>query len=133
MKGEDAVRFVEVSYIQSRDRKLGEVLAAIDGLRTHGQAGTTIPRERIKASFQLLLRERPQLAETIVDDFALREDWSIAPRLMEIYSAGEQPWNDALIVKYLEACPLPATQQFLNNSLVSETSSNATITKPPAL
>jgi hypothetical protein len=118
--GEDAVGFIEKSYIKNRNRTLGEVLAAIDALRTHGQAGTTISRVRIKASFQLLLRERPPLAETIIDDFARWKDWSIAPRLMEIHASGEQPWNNALILKYLEACPLPAARRFLKNELASE-------------
>jgi hypothetical protein len=111
--GEDAVGFIEKSYLQSRDRTLGEVLAAIDALRTHGQAGTTISRERIKASFQLLLRERPALAETIIDDFARWKDWSIASRLMDIHAGGQQPWNNAMIIKYLEACPLPTARQYV--------------------
>lgn len=114
VNGEVAVRFIEESYIKSGDRSLGEIVAAVDALRTHGQAGARISRERIKASFHLLLRERPPLAELVIDDFARWKDWSIATRLMEIYAGGEQPWNNAMIIRYLQACPLPSAKDFLN-------------------
>jgi hypothetical protein len=114
LNGETAVRFLEESYIQNRDRTLGEVIAAVDALRTHGQANTTVSRERIKASFQLLLRERVTLAEMIIEDFARWQDWSIAPQLMELYSGGRQPWNNRLILKYLQACPLPEAKMFVS-------------------
>jgi hypothetical protein len=53
------------------------------------------------------------LAETIIEDFARWEDWSVAPKLMQIHAGGQQPWNNAMITKYLEACPLPAAKQFV--------------------
>jgi hypothetical protein len=120
LDGEAAVRFLEESYILNRDRTLGEVIAAIDALRTHGQAQTAVSRERIKASFQLLLRERAPLAETIIEDFARWEDWSIAAKLIEIYAGGKQPWNNAMIIKYLEACPLPEAKRFLEIELAAD-------------
>ncbi|MGI9457450.1 MAG: hypothetical protein ACR2NU_12875, partial [Aeoliella sp.] len=93
LSGEQAVRFIEESYLQNGNRRLGEVIAAVDALRTHGQAETTISRDRIKASFHLFLRERTPLAELVIDDFARWKDWSIAPQLMEIQASGKQPWN----------------------------------------
>ena len=87
-----------------------------DGERRDGQAETAVSRERIKASFHLLLRERAPLAELIVEDFARWEDWSIAAKLMEIHASGRQPWNNALIIKYLQACPLPEVQQYVHRS-----------------
>ncbi len=107
VNGEEAVQFIEASYLQDRDRSLGEIVAAVDALRTHGESETRISRERIKSSFHLLLRERPPLAELVVDDFLRWKDWSIAPQLMQIHASGKQPWNNALIIKYLRACPLP--------------------------
>ena len=61
----------------------------------------------------MLLRERAPLAETIIEDFARWEDWSVAPQLMAIYAGGQQPWNNAMIIKYLQACPQPAAKHFL--------------------
>jgi hypothetical protein len=118
LNGEPAVQFLEESYIRNRDRTLGEVIATVDALRTHGEAQTTVSRERIKASFHLLLRERAALSETIIEDFKRWEDWSIAPELMQIHAGGQQPWNNALIIKYLEACPLPAAKQFVKRASV---------------
>ena len=114
--GEQAVRFIEDSYIRDRNRTLGELIAAVDALRTHGQAETTVSRDRIKASFHLLIRQRTPLAELVIEDFARWQDWSIAPKLMEIYAGGEQPWNNALITGYLQACPLSSASDFLKRA-----------------
>ena len=32
---------------------------------------------------------------------------------MELHAGGKQAWNNNLIVGYLEACPLPAAQKYL--------------------
>jgi hypothetical protein len=110
---EETIRFIEKSYIQNRDRKLGELIAAVNALRVHGQADGKVSRSRIVTSFQLLLRERPALTEMVVEDCARWEDWSVAPKLMELYAGGKQPWNNAMIIKYLEACPLPSAKLFV--------------------
>jgi hypothetical protein len=34
---------------------------------------------------------------------------------MEIYAGGKQPWNNAMIIRYLEACPLREAKQFLSD------------------
>jgi hypothetical protein len=107
LNGEDAIRFIEKAYLENRDRKLGELIAAVTALRVHGQADGSISRVRIQTSFHLLLRERPQLAELIIEDCARWKDWSVAPRLMQVHAEGQQPWNNAMIIKYLEECPLP--------------------------
>jgi hypothetical protein len=116
LSGEETIRLIETSYLQDRDRTLGELIAAVNALRVHGQADGKVSRDRIVASFQLLIRERPALVEMIIEDCARWEDWSIAPKLMEIYASGKQPWNNAMIVKYLEACPLPEAKQFVENA-----------------
>lgn len=116
LNGEETIRHIETSYLQNRERTLGELIAAINALRVHGQADGKISRSRIVASFQLLMRERPALVEMIIEDCARWKDWSVAPKLMEIYANGKQPWNNAMILKYLEACPLPAAAQFVENA-----------------
>jgi hypothetical protein len=116
LSGEETIRLIETSYLQNRDRTLGELIAAVNALRVHGQADGKVARSRIVASFQLLMRERPALAEIIIEDCARWEEWSVAPQLMEMYASGKQPWNNALILKYLEACPLPEAKQFVMNA-----------------
>jgi hypothetical protein len=115
LNGEETVSFIEKSYLQNRDRQLGELIAAVTALRVHGQADGKIPRSRIQASFHLLLKERQALLELIVEDCAHWKDWSFAAKMMEIYAGGKQPWNNAMIIKYLEACPLPEAKQFLQH------------------
>jgi hypothetical protein len=116
LSGEETVRLIETSYLQNRDRMLGELIAAINALRVHGQAAGKVSRTRIVGSFQFLIRERPALVEMIIEDCARWEDWSIAPKLMEIYASGKQPWNNSMILKYLQACPLPEAKQFVKNA-----------------
>ena len=115
LSGEDTIRFIEQSYIKDRGRKLDEIISAVDALRLHGQAEGNIPRARILVSFNLLLHERPALAELIIEDCTRWQEWSFAPRLMELYAGGQQPWNNALIIKYLETCPLPTAKRFLDS------------------
>ncbi|MGI9517466.1 MAG: hypothetical protein ACR2NP_10490 [Pirellulaceae bacterium] len=113
LNGEETLCFIEESYFLSRERTLGEIIAAVDALRLHGSADSNIGRERVLASFHLLLRERPQLLELIIDDCKQWEDWSIAPQLAEIYLSDKQPWNNQMIVDFMRDCPEPAAKQFL--------------------
>jgi len=113
LNGEATIRLIEKSYIQNRERKLGELIAAVNALRVHGQTDRKVSRSRVLASFFLLLRERPALLEMIIEDCARWKDWRFAPKLMEIYASGKQPWNNAMIIKYLESCPLPSAKQFV--------------------
>jgi hypothetical protein len=120
LNGDTAIRMIEKTYLRNGERSLDEIIAAVDALRTHGEAGMTIPRARVQASFYFLLRERPALAEMIIDDFIRWQDWSVAPQLMQILIADKQPWNTALIIKYLEACPLPEAKQFLQQHILND-------------
>jgi len=120
LNGEQTVRFIEDSYIRNRDRKLDELIAAVAALSLHGQADGRIPRARITASYHLFLQERPPLLEMIIEDCAKWEDWGFAPKVMEIYQSGKQPWNNRIILKYLETCPLPEVQQFVESASAPE-------------
>ena len=113
LNGEESLRFIEQRYLLNRERTLGEIVAAVESLRLHGGADTEISRQRIMASFHLLLRERPQLAELIIADCIAWEDWSIAQKLMEIHAGGNQPWNNNLILEYLQSCPKAQAQRFV--------------------
>jgi urease accessory protein len=113
LNGEATVQFIEQSYLQNRDRKLDEIIEAVAALRMHGEADGKIPRARIQASYHLFLKERPPLLEIIIEDCARWKDWSIAPQLIEIYAGGQQPWNNAMIMKYMRACPLPEAKRFV--------------------
>ena len=113
LRGESAMTFIEATYFRGPQRTLGELIAASQALRLHGQADDKIPRGRILAVYHRLLKERPQLLELFLEDCQQWEDWSIASQLIEIYLDGKQPWHNKLITDYMKACPLPAAKQFL--------------------
>ena len=101
----------------------GGVLQHQHTLRTHrhdGEVLTLHPRDlrarQADGTGGALLRERPQLVEMIIEDCARWKDWSIAAKLLEIHASGQQPWNNTLIMKYLQACPLPDVQEFLSTA-----------------
>jgi hypothetical protein len=113
VNGETSIDFIEKSYFQNRDRKLDELIEAVDALRLLGQADETISGTRIRESYHLFLNERPQLLELIIEDITRWEDWSFAPILIELYKSRKQPWNNNVIMKYLKACPNPDVKQFV--------------------
>lgn len=114
LNDEESLQFIEQEYLLNRERTLGEIVAAVEALRLHGGADTELSRKRILASYHLLLRERPQLAELIIADCAAWKDWSIAHRLLDIHLSGKQPWNNNLILEYMQKCPLPIAKRFLD-------------------
>lgn len=115
LNGEETIRFIEQSYLKDQNRKLDEIIAAVDAIRLHGQAQGDIPRSRVLESFRVLLRARPALSELIIDDCARWEEWSFAPKFMELHAGGQQAWNNTLIMRYLKSCPLPEVKQYLRN------------------
>lgn len=130
LNGEQTVQFIEDSYLRNHDRKLDELIEAVAALSLHGQADGQIPRARITASYHLFLEERPPLLEMIIEDCAKWEDWSFAPKVIELYESGTQPWNNKTILTYLRACPLNAAQDFVQAQLHADDTQNVTITPP---
>ena len=120
LNGKATIQFIEQSYLQNRDRNLDEIIEAVAALRVHGEADGKIPRARIQASYHLFLKERPPLLELIIEDCARWKDWSIAPQLIEIYAGGQQPWNNAMIMKYMRACPLVEAKRFVKAESLSD-------------
>jgi hypothetical protein len=132
LNGEETVKFIEDSYIRNRARKLGEIIEAIAALSLHGQAEGTVSRSRIAASFHLFLDERPPLLEMIIEDCTRWQDWSFAPKVMEIYAGGKQPWNNAMILRYLADCPLPAAQEFVRQETDRSSTAGVIATQCPS-
>ena len=103
LKGEEAVGFIEQSYIRDRDRQLGEISAAIDALRVHGDTDAAIGRTRVLTSYHRLLNQRPQLIELIAPDCARWRDSSFVEPFARIRSSNQYPWTHAAIDSYLQA------------------------------
>lgn len=116
LSGEPGVRFLEESYILNRDRQLGEISAAVDALRNHGEADGAVSRARVLMTYHRLLDQRPQLVELITQDCVRWRDWSFAAPLADIRASGQYPWSHRAIDEYLKACPLPTTKNLIGDS-----------------
>ncbi|HEY2250092.1 MAG TPA: hypothetical protein VGH74_03485, partial [Planctomycetaceae bacterium] len=63
-----------------------------------------ISGERLKTSMRLLL-DRPEVADLVIGDLTRWKDWSLQPRLMELYGADEYniPSMKRAIIRYMIA------------------------------
>ena len=77
IEGEKAIEFLESRYLRAPHRveELREVLAA---LSVHGNSGRTQLRDRIVASYRVLLAQHPQMAPRIVGDLLVWRRWEMA-------------------------------------------------------
>jgi hypothetical protein len=89
LAGEKGLETIEKTKLLDRKVVFGETYAAMQALRflwTYGNG--RISAERLRASMRLLL-DRPDVADLVITDLARWKDWSIQPRLMEIYGTEE--------------------------------------------
>ena len=103
-------RLLEPADVPSTTRR-----AAVEALRFHANVeGTVIDRSRLLASARLLLAH-PEAADYIIGDLAEWKDWQSLETILALYNKhGDQAaWLKRPILKYLEACPLPAARSAL--------------------
>lgn len=114
LKGPDGMPLVESLFLSNPKAEYTDTYAAIMALRFHGQEETAIPRERLLAGLRTML-DRPQLADLVIPDLARWEDWSVVDRLVTLFKNAdeESSWVRVPVVKYLQACPLPAAKTHL--------------------
>lgn len=111
LKGPDGMPLVESLFLSNQKAEYTDTYAAIMALRFHGQEETTVPRARLLAGLRTML-DRPQLADLVIPDLARWEDWSVVDRLVTLFKNAdeESSWVRVPVVKYLQACPLPAAK-----------------------
>ncbi len=83
-----------------------EAYAVVSAIRfMWSEGGKAIPRERLKKSMRLLLKQ-PRLVDLVIPDLARWKDWEIAPKLYEMYGKDEfdQRAIKLAIVKFLIHC-----------------------------
>jgi len=105
LTGDKGLSVIEKSKLADRKIPFSETYAAMQALRfmwTYGNG--RIPADRLRSSMRLLL-ERPELTDLVVADLARWKDWSIQPRLMELYGAEEYnvPSIKRAIIRYMLA------------------------------
>lgn len=87
--------------------------AAINAFRFHVENESVLDKDRMIASFRLLLKD-PNSADFVIRDLTRWEDWKSLNAVLSLQSrAGEMAWLRRPIAEYLSACPLPTAQAAL--------------------
>jgi hypothetical protein len=84
IEGEKAIEFYETRYFL-RARTQDELLAVTLALSVHGKSGRTNLRDRIVASYRVLLEKHPSIASTVLDDLIAWERVEMVP-YMQAYA-----------------------------------------------
>jgi hypothetical protein len=114
LKGPAGLPLIEDLFLKNRDAEFADTYAAVSALRFIEGQTDTIPRDRIIQAYYLML-DRPELADLVVADLARWEDWSVMPRLVELFKNADEDtsWLRQPIARYLMECPLPEAKQYL--------------------
>lgn len=114
LKGPDGMDLIKELYLANKESEYADTYSAIMALRFHGAETEVIPKERVLEGFRCLL-DRPDLADLVIPDLARWEDWSVMPKLFELYSDAnaESNWIRVPIVNYVRACPLESADEMM--------------------
>jgi len=77
IEGEKAIEFLESSYLR-HGRRVEERTEVVAALSVHGNSGRTALRDRIVASYEVLLKEHPAMAPKLVGDLLAWRRWEMA-------------------------------------------------------
>ncbi len=105
-KGPEGLDLVDELFLKNRDSEYADTYAAIMAIRFHRTETDYIPRERLVESLRHMLA-RPPLADLVIPDLARWEDWSVMPRLVELFKNADEnsSWVRVPVINYLRACP----------------------------
>ncbi len=113
--GPDGMETIKELFLANKDSEYADTYSAIMALRFHAGNTEVLPKEKILDGFHCLL-ERPDLADLVIPDLARWEDWSIMPRLLELFkdADAESNWIRVPIVNYVRACPLEEADELMD-------------------
>ena len=116
LKGPGGMPLVEDLFLKNKDAEYADTYAAIMALRFHGSESEVIPKERLLEGFRHMLG-RPQLADLVIPDLARAEDWSVMPKLVDLFKNAdkESSWVRVPVINYLRACPLPKSKEYISD------------------
>lgn len=112
LAGPKGVKLIEDQFLRNKNAEYVDTYAAVAALRFHGTESDIIPVPRILKALRLLL-DRPDIADLVIPDLARWEDWSVMDKLVEMFKQADDDskWVRVPIVNYLRACPLPESEQ----------------------
>ena len=113
--GPEGMGTVKELFLSNEDSEYSDTYSAIMALRFHASDEIdVIPRDQILSGFHCLLN-RPELADLVIPDLARSEDWTVLPRMLELFenADAESNWIRVPIVNYVRACPLEESDELL--------------------
>ena len=107
-------RFLKSNTFGGKKVEYTETYAAIQALRFLGEETDLIDRQRLLVGLRYML-DRPLLADLVIPDLARWKDWSVIDRLVKLFKEADKQsqWVRVPIVRYLQACPLPAAKKHI--------------------
>ena len=103
LAGEKGLEVIEKTKFQNRKIVTSETYSAMQAVRfLWSNGGSQFSHGRVQQSARLLL-ENAEFTELVVADLARWKDWSVTPKLMEMYGVGEfkETRIKLAIVRYL--------------------------------
>jgi hypothetical protein len=112
--GPSGMPLIEDLFLRNKDAEYADTYAAIMALRFHGSETDVVPRDRILEGLRYVL-DRPQLADIVIPDLARWEDWSVMPRLVQLFKDADESssWVRVPVIKYLQVCPKPEAKEHI--------------------
>jgi len=104
LRGTSRVDWVERKYFVDHNRTLPEVMAALQALSVHGEAGGTISRARIIEAYRRFIKERAPMAGFVAEDLADWQYWGAAPDYAKLLKQDviQDPASHFAVVNYLQ-------------------------------
>ena len=109
MRGAEGLPLIEQLFFKDPKAEYVDSYSAIMALRFTALESRAIPRERIDASFRLVL-DLPKLADQVIPDLIRSRDWTITPKAAKLFreaKANETLWIRVPIAEYFRLCPTP--------------------------
>ncbi len=107
LRPDTGLETVEQLYLRNVDSEYAATYAAIMAIRFHLAETDFLPKDDLLAALRCLL-DRPDLADLVIPDLARAQDWSVLPKLVELFRDANpaQNWIRVPIVNYVRSCPL---------------------------
>lgn len=113
--GERGMPLIEELFLKNTSAEYSDTYSAIMALRFHGTETDLIPKGRIVEGLRHML-DRPKLADLVIPDLARWKDWSVMPKLVELFKNADEKssWVRVPVINYLRACPLPEAKAYIS-------------------
>jgi hypothetical protein len=104
LRGPSRVGWVETTYFADRTRTMPEIEGALLALSVHGEANSTVPRERVIEAYRTFIRERQPMAGFVAQQLADWDYWDAMTEYAALLAsdAVKDPASHFAVVNYLQ-------------------------------